>query len=343
LKREEVLSITGTQRFTIGFLSFIAIVVPIIWNGAAVAQERKIVSPGGTVDLAKSDNPITIGSGTLKGLLKVNESPSSPKYVLVYTAPAGTSEFSDTIKYSADGSEHTVLVSSGSSSDAVYGESFKVLFFLFVLAILVEQGLAVIFNWRPFLLLFDAKGVRTIIAVGFAWIFVDHFDLDITSKLANIYYPGSNYSISPLGKFITALILAGGSSGVNNLLVALGFRSVKTAEQVTPKPARTEGWVAVTLRRQNAVGPVTALIGNPANGGPPAAGTITGTAPRAAFVRYFLRDPARFPPSGGFSVPAGERCQITLAGVDNQGQARTAAWGPYPISAGAIIDVDLRV
>src|SRR5262249_39952773 len=162
--------------------------------------------------------------------------PSPPKYVLVYTAPTGISEFSDAIKYSADGADHTVLVSSGPApatpSDAVYGESFKVLFFVFVLAVLIEQGLAVIFKWRPFLLLF-AKGVKSIVAVGFAWIFVDHFDLDITSKLANIYYPGSNYSISPLGKFITALILAGGSSGVNNLLVALGFRSVKTAEQVT--------------------------------------------------------------------------------------------------------------
>jgi hypothetical protein len=266
------LSVTGNHRFTIGLLGFVAILVALVWHEGAVAQERKVVSPGGTIEIAKSDNPITIGSGTLKGLLKVNESSSPPKYVLVYTAPTGISEFSDTVKYSADGAEHTVLVSSGPAppppSDAVYGESFKVLFFLFVLAILIVQGLTVIFNWRPFLLLFDAKGVRTIVAVGFAWIFVDHFDLDITSKLANIYYPGSNYSTSPLGKFITALILAGGSRGVNNLLVALGFRSVKTAEQVTARPARNEGWVAVSLRRQAAVGTVTALIGNPANGGP---------------------------------------------------------------------------
>ena len=35
-------------------------------------------------------------------------------------------------------------------SGAVYEQSARALFFLFVLAVILESGLAILFNWKPF-------------------------------------------------------------------------------------------------------------------------------------------------------------------------------------------------
>jgi hypothetical protein len=226
------------------------------------------------------------------------------------------------------------------TSSAIYVQSFKALFVLFIIAILLESGLAILFNWRPFLVLFDARGMRTVVSVLFAYFFVHQFDLDIVTRLINVYSE-TNYPVSFAGKALTALILAGGSSGVNNILVAFGFRSVKTAEQVTPKPPKTEGWISVTLTRQDAIGPVAVLVGGPAK--PPVAGTIAGTSKRSAFARFFLRDPMRFPTSGGYAVPAGTECAVQLVGVKDGGNVITSSWGPYPIAAGAVLDLNVKL
>jgi hypothetical protein len=219
---------------------------------------------------------------------------------------------------------------------------------LFVLSLLLESGLAVIFRWRPFLVFFDGRGIKTVISVAFALVFVWTFKMDIVTDLVNVYAQrGTPFQHGPEGYLITALIVAGGSAAVNNILVALGFRSVVTAAQIAPKPPRTEGWISVTLLRKQAQGPVDVLIGAPPvppATQPPIAGTITGCSRLTKFVRLFVRDDSRFPMSGGFAVPAGSLCQVQLKGVDaNGGPVASRAWGPETIAPGAIVDLELTV
>ena len=172
--------------------------------------------------------------------------------------------------------------------------------------------------------------------------FVHVFKLDITTTLVNLY-SGNGFAVSGPGKFVTALVIAGGSSGVNNLFLALGFRSVKRTQQVTPKPRRTEGWVAVRLIRDAAIGPVMVLVSE-VGGNSTIAGTITGTSKPPGFLRYFLRDPGRFPTAGGHSLDVNKQYEIQLTGEDNSGQPVTSSkWGPYQFSAGAIVDIDLTL
>jgi hypothetical protein len=225
----------------------------------------------------------------------------------------------------------------------IYTQSFKALFVLFIIATILESGLAVIFNWRPFIQLFDARGVKTIVAVLFALFFVYMFGLDIVTRLVNVYSE-TDYPVNFPGTLITALVLAGGSSGVNNLLVALGFRSVKTSEQITPKPPPTEAWISVRLIRVDAEGPVTVLIG-PHDAALPVAGTISGSSSTSALRRFFLRDYGRFPTAGGFAVtPGAQAYDVRLEGVDKKGGTKVSStWGPYPLAAGAIVDIELRL
>lgn len=237
--------------------------------------------------------------------------------------------------------------STPSIDQRIFNEAFKILFVAFVIALLLESGLAVIFNWRPFLVLFDGRGVKTIVSVLFAWIMVSQFDLDLVTRLVNIYSGRTPpYDNGFLGSFVTALVIAGGTAVVNKIMVSLGFRSLLTATVVAPQPPRTEGWVSVTVVRKAATKPVTVLIGDPATG-PPAANTVDGGTALSAFLRLFLRDPNRFPRSGGFPVPAGSTCVIELRGLDSHGNPVPATsaskWGPEAIAPGAIIDLTLTL
>lgn len=314
----------------------------------AAAQDKKTVQAGAKTTVATSNNKIEDKSGPLKGTVRVKASDTDPKtYILEYEAPKVSSDITETIRYT-DGTDHTVSVFVAAiepptlTSNDIYAQSFKALFILFIIATLLESGLAVIFNWRPFIQLFDTRGVKTIIAVLFAWFFVEVFDLDVVTRLANLYQNEKHPSSFP-GVFITSLILAGGSSAVNNLFVALGFRSMKTAEQVTPKPTRNEAWISVRLIRASAKGPVSALIWR--HGGPlSVAGTITGASRSGGLVGFFLRDYGRFPTAGGYSVPPEIQYEVKLRGVDATGKTiESETWGPLALTAGAIVDIELKL
>jgi len=222
-------------------------------------------------------------------------------------------------------------------------ESFKILLQIFLLAVILEQALSVIFNWRPFLENFNARGVKTIVTVAVAWWAVAVLDLDLVARLLKSYGidQGAGTAATEL---LTVFTLAGGSAGVNNLLIALGFRSRRTPEQVVAKPPKTEAWVAVRLVRDKAVGSVTASIG-PTGAVLPVVGIIEGTSPRSTLLRYFVVDRGRFPRVAGHSIvpQSGQEYVVQLAGRDSSGQPLSATWGPHAIAPGAIIDIELQL
>ena len=192
-----------------------------------------------------------------------------------------------------------------------------------------------------------ATSIRTVISVLFAWFFVRTFDLDIVTRLINVYSDNKDFKVAFPGLFITALVIAGGSSGVNSLLIALGFRSVKTAEQITPRPPADKAWIAVRLIREKAHGSVLVSIGDPAaapGGALTVAGTISGKSRQGWIARFFFRDYGRFPTAGGFAVRPGQPCTVSITGTDeNHAVVGPVAWGPHALAAGAIVDIELRL
>ena len=297
--------------------------------------------------------------GTATGGQAIAQTGPPPAAPGAASAPAQTQPAATTATPAASVAPSPVPAASGQPapqpptlvSPDVYSQSFKALFVLFILAVIIESGFAVLFNWRPFVETFNSRSVKPLVAFAFCWLFVEAFDLDITTRLVNVY-SSTNYPVNLPGKIVTALVLAGGSSGVNNLMVSLGFRAPISSTPAPARPPPNEAWIAVRLNRRLARGPVTVRIGDPAAGALPVAGMIAGSAhPGGAVVSYFLRDRGRFPGTGGhrISVPAAAppTVRVELEGVTAAGAAIPAApgssWGGYPVTAGAVIDLELTL
>jgi hypothetical protein len=139
---------------------------------------------------------------------------------------------------------------------------------------------------------------------------------------------------------LTAMVIAGGSAGVNRLFQQLGFRPVGPGTPPPPSLDETQAWVAVSILRDKAVGSVDVQLNSEV------AGTISGSSPKGRFLRYFVRDKGRHPQTGGRTVKAGETYEIVVVGYDAAGNAVTPQppkWGPHKIAPRAIVDVEFKV
>ncbi|MDP8993837.1 MAG: hypothetical protein M3N07_02470, partial [Pseudomonadota bacterium] len=148
-----------------------------------------------------------------------------------------------------------------------------------------------------------------------------------------------------IGYLVTAMVVAGGSAGVNNLLVALGFRRVTRTEEVTPKPAPDRAWLAVRLKRSNPHDSTPVRVMLSGDGEPyKLVGMIVGKTSPGGFLRWFLQDATRFPTIAGYSVPGDHEYAIRLE-RDGVGLSPdySQTWGPFLVAKGAVIDVELTL
>ncbi len=116
--------------------------------------------------------------------------------------------------------------------------SLRAILKLFVLAVVLESALALLFNWRPFLMTFDGRGVKSLISFAASLGLVFTFGIDVVGDLMADFSATAQATV--FSQIVTAMVIAGGSSGVNNLLRSLGFRPVTRAEDLAPKPPPDE-------------------------------------------------------------------------------------------------------
>lgn len=233
-------------------------------------------------------------------------------------------------------------------SEAIYNESFKAVFILFILAVLVESGLQLIFRWRPYLRIFDTSSANAIIAFAFSLALVLEFNLDVVTNLFNVYtQPDKPEETTLPGFVLTALIIAGGSAGVNRILRTFGFRPMQPPAEIAGPEKENEAWISVTLTRKDAVGPVNVLCGQVTQEQPKPAviGTISGDGAMNWLLSLFFRNKTRFPQSGGYSVAPGNDYQIYLEGVNSNKETITSEpkWGPHPVGNKAVIDLQFKL
>jgi hypothetical protein len=230
--------------------------------------------------------------------------------------------------------------------------SVSTLMILFVLAVLVESALAVIFNWRLFLEMFNGRGVKTLVAIIVSWVVVYTFRLDqqVFEALLTAYglnLPAPDAATPPdrtIGIILTTLILAGGSGGVNRILVALGYREPVSDKPRVPKLPKGKAWVAIRVTRQDAVGPIEVHIQDkgPKSGETPLdlAGVITPTGFWYRLWSVFFLDRSRYPPTAGRDVLPGHVYAITVEARKQNGEVIECDLNkqPYSFADGAIID-----
>lgn len=116
----------------------------------------------------------------------------------------------------------------------------QILLLILVLAILLETGLSTLFNWRLFLLYGEGRGIKTPIAFVVALLFVTQFKIDAIAEILTAFaVGGQEYKEGTGGMILTALIVAGGSSGIFTLFERLGIRNPlqrkETAEAMRQK------------------------------------------------------------------------------------------------------------
>lgn len=220
----------------------------------------------------------------------------------------------------------------------VLPESGQAIVKLFVLAALLESALALLFNWRPFVATLDGRAAKPLLSFLAALGMVLAFGLDDLEQLLEAY--GATPIVGDGERFaqaIEAMIIAGGSSGVNSLLRTLGFRAIPSAE-VEQKPPRTEAWLSVGLRRAEAVGPVHVWSSKDGE-----LGTIHGTMRKRGLASFFLRDRGRLPQSGGKSIAPATDHEIWVEGTDKDGNALKSSKQKVKLATGALVDLEFTL
>lgn len=84
---------------------------------------------------------------------------------------------------------------------------------------------------------------------------VQTFNTDIVFELTKAYGVANEDTDKTLSFWLTALILAGGSSGVCIILVALGYRDLRQIRPQAAQPSQNKAWVSVRVDRKSAAGP----------------------------------------------------------------------------------------
>lgn len=200
-------------------------------------------------------------------------------------------------------------------------QAFIVLMAAFVLALLLESAFALLFNWRFYQSVFVGRAWRTPIMFAVSLAVVHELHFDMVARVFSAY----NGSTAPpqaemLTQILTAMVLGGGSVGVNKILVGLGFRSDKPRKDSETEQARnlheTEAWVSVMLQgvpsgRQFSVEmqewatsqDYPQPAGNPIPDIDPTLALISPQNFRVLKSMFFV-DKKRFPQSGGMRVTA---------------------------------------
>lgn len=220
-------------------------------------------------------------------------------------------------------------------------DSIGILIRLFVLAVILESALAVIFHWRPYLARFDGGAVNSLLTFVAALVLVEAFHLDEVGLLIGRYRtdPGTAPPIAGdlRSAVVTALVIAGGSAGVNRMLQALGYRSISISYDQL-KPPRTEAWIAVTDTSRAGTPTDYDVVMKEGTGDWSVLGSIMRGGWRPPLLGWMLRDRQRFPPSGGFAVPIETLIEVGVK-ERKQGSSPVSIWGPNKVVAGAIVNI----
>lgn len=318
----------------------------VVLGGPAVCV-KPVASSAGTVEIVKTADPVPKSFA----IYQVPNDLTADAQVTIVT---GTKDADKTCEGAATRQFTIGIDRTPQVSDDALKKSFNILLSAFVIALLLESAFALLFNWRLFHEFLVGKAWRTPIMFAGALIVVRAFDLDLMASLFDAYNPRPDGAATKATFFtsaLTAAILAGGSVGVNRILVGLGFRSQLRPEAEQPKLDATEAWMAVRVEGlPEGFRLEVDEIATPPAGTP----TIVGIARPREFAQrlkeLLFPSRSRVPSSGGRKVSTERAYEIKvvdLAGktYDTTGQEITTANPVRAVKFGsrAIVDFDVTI
>lgn len=111
------------------------------------------------------------------------------------------------------------------------------LFNYFIIALIFETAMSVIFKWRFFLERWNNKGLKTVILVVVAYLLTVSLNLNIFKELLPILNNETIVTTSNnnIEMFLTALFIAGGSGNIYELIKNTKIRDTKRNNDITKK------------------------------------------------------------------------------------------------------------
>lgn len=188
---------------------------------------------------------------------------------------------------------------------------------LFVVATVLESGLTTLFQWRVYREFLNGRAVKTVIMVLAGYMVATQFNYDIFASIMSLFQPKA--ASDELSLWLSAFVLAGGSTAINELLRRLGFRPPLAASEPAAQPDTSEAWISVRIVPKTVVGQVAVNImrldPQPAAGSLP---VIAGLVGKRGFperlLALFRADPMRLPPYGGKTLKSGVAYRVSVSG-----------------------------
>jgi hypothetical protein len=217
-----------------------------------------------------------------------------------------------------------LLAASGSASAAENPVKLEVLLpaLIGVLAVatVVEFALSVLFQWRVYRILAGGRAMKTLITVLVCLIVVSTQDYNLFGQILHLANaipkaPESSLNWASGDALMSALILAGGSSGINKLIFNLGLRKEEPIEPAKPPKDDSIAWISVQLPMNRVDRDVRVFVTEIAAAGAGdalLAGTIDNRS-RWQRVSSVLSPPQqRFPLVEGYTVKSKTKYRIEL-------------------------------
>ena len=190
---------------------------------------------------------------------------------------------------------------------------------LAVVVLVIESALTTIFQWRVYRMLFNNRSMKTVVMVAVGLIVVLGFQYDIFAKIIALAIPGTSPETwsGKVSIALSALIIAGGSAGVNTIFQRIGIRSPLADEPQRPMLNDDQAWFSLRVRRSARLGPVKISIRELPED--PQTPLLAGTVEDRNFIdrlkEAFFANSMRFPAYGGRTVKVGKTYEIAASGT----------------------------
>lgn len=210
----------------------------------------------------------------------------------------------------------------------------------------VESALSALFNWRVYRVLFNDRALKTPIMFAVGLLIVTQFQYDIFGRVIAraLAEDPANWSGGLLSTLLSAMIIAGGTSGINTLFQRLGIRNPLQTAEAAPTLNMDEAWIAIhVVARPECQNIRIAMKETEAVPDLPLVGSVQQRGFWQRLSEAFSSDAMRFPNYGGRKVRANKVYEISLvyslvsaAGVqDREAPVFTGGFGPRAV-------IDLR-
>ena len=209
-----------------------------------------------------------------------------------------------------------------------------------VVVVVLESALSAVFTWRVYRAVFNHRALKMPIMFAVGLLVVIGFDYDVFAHVMKL--AGTAGGSTWVTKVISALIVAGGSSGVNTLFQNLGLRSPLPEAPARPVLAQTEAWISVRVNGGAPSDIFQVAIKEVETNGPQLAGSVEVKPFGVRLREAWQSDARRFPNYGGWSVKAGQGylIQVVDSRVENA-EPKTVYQGSF--APRAIIDFQVKV